>query len=284
MIRKQRTIRFHQRFLRAARHVGFGLLTASLICLAEAAVSAADDGDAWPDLRTALFADKPIKDASAFLRLEAPQRAYDAAVVPLDMKFDKQKMGSLVVQDITLVIDKNPAPVAAIFHLAPSVPDPSIGTRIRVNEYTYVHAVVQMSDGQLYMAKTFVKAAGGCSAPAVKTPDNALSHLGDMKMKLADAGSPGRASRVQLLIHHPNFSGMQMDQVTRYYIPAKYIQNTTVSYDGKRLVSIEGNISLSENPFFEFSVPTEAGGTLDAKAEDSDGAKFHQSWPLPPAS
>jgi sulfur-oxidizing protein SoxY len=252
--------------------------------LVEPVVATADDGDAWPDLRTALFADKPINDASAFLRLEAPQRAYDAAVVPLDMKFDKQKMGDLVVRDITLVIDKNPAPVAAIFHLAPGIPDPSIGTRIRVNEYTYVHAVVQMSDGRLYMAKTFVKAAGGCSAPAVKTPDNALSHLGDMKMKLADSAGPGQPSRVQLLIHHPNFSGMQMDQVTRYYIPAKYIQNATVSYAGKPLVSIEGNISLSENPFFEFSVPTEAGGKLDVSAEDSDGAKFRQSWPLPPES
>src|SRR5262245_7447892 len=33
----------------------------------------ADDGDAWADLRTALFAEKPIKDASSFLRLEAPK-------------------------------------------------------------------------------------------------------------------------------------------------------------------------------------------------------------------
>lgn len=273
-----------QCFMRSATRCGLYLLTAFFINLIEPVAATADDGDAWPDLRTALFADKPINDASAFLRLEAPKRAYDAAVVPLDMIFDKQKMGALVVRDITLVIDKNPAPVAAIFHLAPGIPDPSIGTRIRVNEYTYVHAVVQMSDGRLYMAKTFVKAAGGCSAPAVKTPDNALSHLGDMKMKLADSAGPGQVSRVQLLIHHPNFSGMQMDQVTRYYIPAKYIQNAAVSYAGKPLISIEGNISLSENPFFEFAVPTEAGGKLDVSAEDSDGAKFRQSWPLPPAS
>ncbi|HVI88324.1 MAG TPA: quinoprotein dehydrogenase-associated SoxYZ-like carrier [Dongiaceae bacterium] len=255
-----------------------------LLGLSHPALAVAEDGDAWPDLRAALFADKPIKDASAFLQLEAPKRAFDAAVVPLDMKFDKQKMGSLVVQDITLVIDKNPAPVAAIFHLAPGIPDPSIGTRIRVNEYTYVHAVVEMSDGQLYMARTFIKAAGGCSAPALKTPDSALSHLGDMKMKRTDSADPGQTARVQLLIHHPNYSGMQMDQVTRYYIPAKYIQNATVSYEGKPLVSIEGNISLSENPFFEFSVPAQPGGQLDAVATDSDGTKFHQNWPLPPAS
>ncbi|HVJ34662.1 MAG TPA: quinoprotein dehydrogenase-associated SoxYZ-like carrier [Terriglobia bacterium] len=244
----------------------------------------ADDGDAWPDLQTALFADKPIKDGSAFLQLEAPKRAYDAAVVPLEIKFDPQKMGSLVVQDITLVIDKNPAPLAAIFHLAPGVTNPSIGTRIRVNEYTYVHAVVQMTDGQLYMSKTFIKAAGGCSAPAVKTPDSAASHLGEMKMKLAEAPAVGQPTRVQLLIHHPNFSGMQMDQVTRYYIPAKYIQTATISYGDKPVMKIEGNISLSENPFFEFWLKPEQSGALDVTAEDSDGAKFHQKWPLPPTT
>lgn len=284
MLQGRRLSRSCDRFCRSAARGSVWLMPVVLLSLLWPGIAAAQDGDAWPDLRTALFADKPIKDASAFLQLEAPKRAYDAAVVPLEMKFDKHKMGSLVVQDITLVIDKNPAPVAAIFHLAPGIPDPSIGTRIRVNEYTYVHAVVQMSDGQLFMAKTFVKAAGGCSAPAVKTPDSALSHLGEMKMKLADKVGPGQPERVQLLIHHPNFSGMQMDQVTRYYIPAKYIQGATVSYAGKPLVSIEGNISLSENPFFEFSVPVQPGGQLDADATDSDGAKFHQSWPLSPAS
>lgn len=260
------------------------LLLATLAAAILPAVSHADDGDAWPDLHTTLFADKPIKDASDFLHLEAPKRAYDAAVVPLEMKFDRQKMGKLVVQDITLVVDKNPAPVAAVFHLDADIPDPSIGTRIRVNEYTYIHAIVQMTDGQLYMAKTFVKAAGGCSAPALKTPDNAAAHLGEMKIKMADATTNGQASRVQLLIHHPNYSGMQMDQVTRYYIPAKYIQTAEISYGSKHLMTIEGNISLSENPFFEFSFLPEKSGELDVMAVDSDGANYHHKWPLPPAS
>lgn len=267
-------------------HLTYICIASMFVALAFAHPSnaSADDGDAWPDLHTTLFADKPIKDASAFLHLEAPARAYDAAVVPLEIKFDRSKMAGLVVQDITLVIDKNPAPVAAIFHLDADIPDPSIGTRIRVNEYTYVHAVVLMADGQLYMVKTFVKAAGGCSAPATKVPDSAASHLGDMRLKMAEAATIGQPTRVQLLIHHPNFSGMQMDQVTRYYIPAKYIQTADISYGGKHLMTIEGNISLSENPFFEFWLRPEKSGELDVMAADSDGANFHHKWPLPPAS
>lgn len=270
--------------VRRSLQAGAVLLFASLAICGYPAGAGADDGDAWPDLHTLLFADKPIKDASAFLQIDAPKRAYDAAVVPLEIKFDRQKMGGLVVKDITLVIDKNPAPVAAVFHLAADIPDPSIGTRVRVNEYTYIHAVVLMTNGQLYMSKVFVKAAGGCSAPAVKTPDSASADLGDMKVKTASAMTVGQSVRVQLLIHHPNFTGMQMDQVTRYYIPAKFIQTATISYGSKPVMTIEGNISLSENPFFEFSLLPEKSVELDVVAADSDGAKFHHTWPLPPNS
>jgi len=266
------------------RQMSLILLLATLTSSGFQIAARADDGDAWSDLHTLIFADKPIKDASAFLQLEAPKRAYDAAVVPLEIKFDRQKMGNLVVQDITLVIDKNPAPVAAVFHLAADIPDPSIGTRVRVNEYTYIHAVVLMTDGQLYMSKVFVKAAGGCSAPASKAPDSASSHIGDMRVKMAEAATIGEPARVQLLIHHPNFSGMQMDQVTRYYIPAKFIQKATISYGDKPLMTIEGNISLSENPFFEFSFLPEKSAELDVMAADSDGANFHHKWPLPPTT
>ena len=44
----------------------------------------------------------------------------------------------------------------------------SLSTRVRVDSYTNVHAVAELSDGQLYAAQRFVKAAGGCSAPAAK--------------------------------------------------------------------------------------------------------------------
>ncbi len=40
-----------------------------------------------------------------------------------------------------------------------------ISTRVRVNSYTDVHAVAELSDGKLYMIKIYVKASGGCSAP-----------------------------------------------------------------------------------------------------------------------
>ncbi|WP_186002805.1 quinoprotein dehydrogenase-associated SoxYZ-like carrier [Mycobacterium sp. KBS0706] len=253
-----------------------------LVALLALAGPARADDDPWPDLKTAIFGDRPVADGSAFMRVEAPQRAYDAAVVPVTIRFDGGHMPPGRIRAVTLVVDKNPAPVAAVFRLGDSIADPTIGTRVRVNEYTNIHAVAETEDGSLFMAAVFVKAAGGCSAPASKTPDQAEAHLGEMRTKNLDAAQIGEPSRVELLIRHPNYSGMQMDQIKRTYVPARFIETIEVSFDGTRLLQVEGNISLSENPVVEFSfTPTETG-RLSATAKDSDGAVFNGAWPVPP--
>src|SRR3546814_20571662 len=71
-------------------------------------------------------------------------------------------MDGRTVRAVTLVIDKNPAPLAAVFRLSPDAGDPGIATRVRVNEYTDIRAVAEMDDGSLRAVSTVVKAAGGC--------------------------------------------------------------------------------------------------------------------------
>lgn len=263
------------------KHAAALALSALMALIALSAPARAADDDPWPDLKTAIFGDKAVADGSGFMRVEAPQRAYDAAVVPVTVRFDGGHMPAGRIRAVTLVIDKNPAPVAAVFRLGDGIADPTIGTRVRVNEYTNIHAVAETADGSLFVAAAYVKAAGGCSAPALKTPDDAMAHLGEMRTKNLDAAQIGEPSRVELLIRHPNYSGMQMDQIKRTYVPARFIESIDVSYDGARLLQVEGNISLSENPMVEFSFTPTGTGRLSATAKDSDGAVFTEAWPVP---
>lgn len=252
-----------------------------LIALAAPDGTARAEDDPWPDLKAAIFGDKTIADGSGFMRVEAPERAYDAAIVPVAIRFDRERMPEGRIRAITLVIDKNPAPVAAVFRLADAIADPSIGTRVRVDQYTNIHAVAETADGGLFVAAAFVKAAGGCSAPAVKLPDEAEAGLGEMRTKHLDAARIGEPSRVELLIRHPNSSGMQMDQIERTYVPARFIETIELSYEDTPLLQVEGNISLSQNPMIEFSFTPAMAGRLTATAKDSDGATFTGAWPVP---
>ena len=74
-----------------------------------------------------------------------------------------------------------------------------------------------------------------------------------MKLTLGDRSSPDAPVRAKLLISHPNNSGLQMDQLTRNYIPADFMQILDVTYNGQPVFRLESDIAISEDPTFNFS-------------------------------
>ena len=60
------------------------------------------------------------------------------------------------------------------------------------------------------MTGAFVKASGGCSAPASRSGEDALAGLGEMRLRDFGAAPDGRRE-AQVMIRHPQFSGLQRD-------------------------------------------------------------------------
>src|ERR1041385_1009711 len=80
-----------------------------------AAEEAADDP--WPGLVRDAFNGRAIDDGSSILALDLPYPAADAAIVPLSVRTTLPVGDPRRVNAITIVIDRNPAPVAATFKL-----------------------------------------------------------------------------------------------------------------------------------------------------------------------
>jgi sulfur-oxidizing protein SoxY len=261
------------------RDLGLLIAGGSLGLAAGAAVA----GDAvepgpWADIREALFAGRPIEDGRDVLALEAPVRAYDAAVVPIAVRQLGPGSG---IRTVHLIVDRNPAPVAVVFHLPPGG-RADLSARLRVNEYTPVRAIAETTDGRLWMVERFVKAAGGCSAPATKDKAAAMARLGRMKLKPQGTLAAGTPLPVELLISHPQYTGMQIDQVSRNWIPPDHLTRIAVQWNDRRLLDIDADISLSEDPALGFTLLPDGPGTLSVAADDSEGRHFEQSWPLQP--
>ena len=143
-------------------------------------------------------ATKVAAENASVVTLEAPVRADDAALVPLTVRIPASTSGR--VKKLTLIVDKNPAPVVAEFAYGPAAGDGErvLSTRVRVDMYSNIRAVVETDDGALHMATKFVKAAGGCSAPALKDTDAALADAGRMIVQALGSvdGSAGSCARV----------------------------------------------------------------------------------------
>jgi sulfur-oxidizing protein SoxY len=238
-------------------------------------------GDMWASLATDIFKGRPLTDGSGLVEIEMPARAEDAAIVPVTMRVRLPKGDPRRPRALTLVIDENPAPVAATFKFGDDAGVSEISTRVRVNTYTDVHVVVELSDGKLYVVQTYVKASGGCSAPAAKNADEAIASLGQMRFKLFRQLTDGPASvprEAQVMIRHPNNSGLQRDQVSLLYIPAHFVEELAVWQGDALLFSMSAGISISEDPNLRFTYIPNGSSTFRAEASDTAGKTFRREW------
>jgi sulfur-oxidizing protein SoxY len=260
----------------ASRAAAFGLAAVLSLSAAHAADDKAEREARWTELRQTVFGDRKVEDGD-LLSLDTPVRAEDASMVPIALK--SSRPGE--VKAATLFIDDNPAPVAGKITFGPAGDASLTKLRVRVNTYSNVRAVAETSDGRLVETANFVKASGGCSAPVGASDEEAMQGMGDMRLRVRDEVVPGKSALATLMIRHPNFSGMQMDQVKRTYTPARYIKTIKVTYNDKDVFTLDGDISISSNPVIEFGFKPEAKGKITVAATDTENAHWEKSFDVP---
>ncbi|MBQ73920.1 MAG: thiosulfate oxidation carrier protein SoxY [Gammaproteobacteria bacterium] len=102
-----------------------------------------------------LFGDLPVTPSDE-IRLKIPDIAENGAVVPVTISTDISG-----VEAVYVVIDKNPNPLSASFHVGAMSP-PDISLRVKMGKSSMVRALVRTED-KVYMAGKEVKVTiGGC--------------------------------------------------------------------------------------------------------------------------
>lgn len=234
------------------------------------------DEGSWPDLEDDIVGAVPISDGTALFSINAPYRAHDAAVVPIVIE---QLDDEQTITTMDLVVDENPAPLVAHMTFGPAMHPVKFETRVRVNLYSNVRAVAQTENGH-FMNGRFVKASGGCSAPATRDPEEALAGMGEMRMRFFgdQPQASGMRREAQIMLRHPNYSGMQRDQISQLFIPAHFIDSMKVLQGDEVLFTMTGGISISENPVFRFEYTTNGADQIRVEATDTQGNIFADSF------
>lgn len=256
-------------------------------------------GESWDEIRPEIYGERVIEPAGDILSLNAPYRASNDAEVPIEAT--AVFADGRTIKSLSIIIDDNPMPVSAVFDM--DAPESKFGVtaNMRINGPTPIRAVVEASDGSLYMTEGFVKTSGmgACAAPPVTGVEAALASLGQMKLLPATApkakeslvasltapaattsSSKAEAKRVRLEMKHPSHSGMQMDQITLLYILARYVETVEVWTDEDKLFTMTGSISLSEDPELEFTYSAPRVETIKVRMTDTDETVSEEVFPL----
>lgn len=244
-------------------------LSMILVLMLPLAAFAEGDENEWNAvLKQQYFAGKTIAEGNDVIELEAPYRAEDPALVPLKIVSKIPQTSTSYIKKILVLVDKNPFPFVGEFELTPDSGKADLAMRIRVNTYSYIRAIAELNDGRLVMSKKFVKASGGCSAPIGADLDASMKRLGKMKFRVDEGVKGSEPNLVQLLISHPNITGMQMDQMTRFVKKSHFIEQLKVTFNGKPVLTAKTDIAISSDPNFRFYFVPQAPGELKAEISD----------------
>ncbi len=240
---------------------------------------AVDADDTWNNvLKTQYFGNRAIDESNDVLELTAPYRAEDPAMVPLKITSKFPQSSDKYIRKITILIDKNPEPFVGEFTFSEFSGRADLALRVRVNAYTNIRAIAELNTGELSMHKVYVKASGGCSAPIGADLEAAMNRLGKMRFKVKDNVDTDVPLLTQLMISHPNITGMQMDQVTRIVKPAHFVQHLAIEFNEKPVLTAKTDIAVSEDPNFRFYFVPHEAGILKAEIRDNHGMVFSSSY------
>jgi sulfur-oxidizing protein SoxY len=224
---------------------------------------------AWQALRVQFYGNREIGEVDEkLMSVAAPGSTPDPTATPVIIRFGAQAAGK--VKQVRVIIDHNPAPVAATLQLAQDVPIDEIELRLRIDRATSVRAIAELNDGSLEMRSAWVNASGGCSAPPSASGGGVL---GDVRFRPS-----GDQKSLQISIHHPNNSGFQIDPVSGDPIPPHFVSHIRVSAGDKTLLDADTGISLSENPTVRIVSAQKLTAPLTLEATDSKQAQFHATW------
>jgi sulfur-oxidizing protein SoxY len=258
------------------KSLGYAAGAAALACLLLLSPVANAEEDVWPTLKQQAFGDRAIQAEDGVVVIEIPGTAEDASLVPLTVRVPPQVAQNL--KSLTIFIDKNPDPRVATLNFGPASGkggERSFSTRVRIDNFSYVRAVLETEDGTLHMASKFVAAAGGCGAMNAKDPDTENADLGKMLVKtFPPALEQSPIWSGQVMIKHPNSNGMQLDINTANVIPARFVKDMVVKRGGELVFEMQSTFSISTNPNFRFTFGRGADNSLDVAITDTDGTKF----------
>jgi sulfur-oxidizing protein SoxY len=255
----------------AAWSVGVSVPARAAVGGLPANIGHADSSPEWERLREKMFGERKVDANSGRVQLLVPLRAAYGASVPVKIVSKLPQSPSLFVRRLYIVVDKNPSPVAAVFDLTTEVGQADLETRLRVDEYSHVRVISELSNGELHTDSRYVKVSGGCSAPPSR---DQLHNIGKTLLKTPEGVKLNAPTAVDLQVVHPNDTGFELNNVTVMFIPPHFVRSIKVTYAERKIFDAELDFSIAENPAFRFNFVPHGAGELKAEVEDSKEGKY----------
>lgn len=228
----------------------------------------------WPVIQQTFFAGRTVQLSPAYIQIEAPVQAEDAAVVPVAIKID---IPDVHIARIYLFTDANPIVHTATLSPQQPVHQFKLATRIRLESNSQFRVIVEDSQGHLFMHAVPIKTPGGGCGGGI-TADEAMLRAtsGEMKVQPHWLAAPA-LPEISFYIKHPMRTGFERT-TQGYYAKAWYINHLAFQLNHQAFLKAELGPGISANPYLRFALTNIDSAELFVEAKDNEGKVFHQQF------
>jgi sulfur-oxidizing protein SoxY len=146
--------------LKPSRRQLLGGLSASLFPALLPNLAFASAADVAREIKKLVGEKVPV---SGRIKLDIPQIAENGLIVPINVEVDSPMSNTDFVKAIHVFADGNPLPGVATYRFTPASGKAAFSLRIRLAETQNVICLAELSNGEVYAAKSEVKVTiGGC--------------------------------------------------------------------------------------------------------------------------
>jgi thiosulfate oxidation carrier complex protein SoxZ len=202
------------------------------------------------------------------LQVMADELSENGAKVPVNLSW-----AAVGVRRLILLVDKNPAPLSAVFELSDAL-EPRLAWPVKVAQSGELLAMALLADGRVISARREVRVTlGGCAADDGNAATKASPASTPPEATRIRAQISGNGAVVRALLAHEMESGQRKDASGKN-LAAWHITEVAASHNGRTVWSASWGGSVSRNPLLQFGLKSaKAGDKVGVTWLDNRGAR-----------
>ena len=212
-----------------------------------------------------LFGDRPIR--RGHMSLDMPAVAEDGRIVPVIIESDLPMTAEQYVKAVHLIVDHNPDPHLAAYHLTPALG--SSGPRDPDQD-----EADHLGPGD---PRDLERRRLGRLRPRQRLAQRMrLMTIGEARIRVPDRISKGDLIRVNAIVAHPMDTGF-FRTANGQPIPAFFIKDVAIAYGETEVARFEWTSGISKDPVVSFTLKADREAPLTITWTDTKGGVYKQS-------
>jgi thiosulfate oxidation carrier complex protein SoxZ len=211
--------------------------------------------------------------ADGQIEIVMPEFSDSGKSVPMDIFVPCAMTAEAHPRVVRVYAARNPRPRVVAFYFTPECGEARISTRIRVDAFQDVVAIVEMADGSRFQGVRRVDVTYGACEDAVANDQFPPGWAPSIRISVPERVAAGEIFPVRTIINHPMETGFRHNQ-SGLLIPVRIAEQFRCRVGDRTLFSADLEPAIATNPYFAFSLRLQESAELTFEWIDTTGEVY----------